>query len=165
MPYRWTDPPREPGAPEAELLLWPHRSLTPGGFVAFFTVTLALVAVPLLASLGSAVVWAVLPFFALVLGALWLALKRSWSDRAIVEDLRLWPDRVLLTRDGPRRLHAEWAADPHWVKVCLHETGGPVPNYVTLRGGGREVEIGAFLSEEERRALHRELAARFAARR
>jgi uncharacterized membrane protein len=32
-----------------------------------------------------------------------------------------------------------------------------VPHYVTLRGKGREVEIGAFLSEEERIALFEDL--------
>ena len=35
----------------------------------------------------------------------------------------------------------------------MHAHGGPVPHYVTLKGAGREVEIGAFLTEEERRAL------------
>jgi uncharacterized membrane protein len=39
----------------------------------------------------------------------------------------------------------------------MHKHGGPVPNYVTLTGDGREVEIGAFLSEEERIALYGDL--------
>jgi uncharacterized membrane protein len=39
----------------------------------------------------------------------------------------------------------------------MHPKGGPVPNYVTLSGNGREVEIGAFLSEEERKALYDDL--------
>ena len=34
---------------------------------------------------------------------------------------------------------------------------GPLPNYVTLSGNGREVEIGAFLSEDERKSLFKEL--------
>ena len=37
--------------------------------------------------------------------------------------------------------------------------GERVENYVTLKGGGREVEIGAFLSPEERLVLHDELEA------
>lgn len=41
----------------------------------------------------------------------------------------------------------------------LHVKDGPVPNYVTLKGNSREVEIGAFLSEEERKQLHRDLLA------
>jgi uncharacterized membrane protein len=36
-----------------------------------------------------------------------------------------------------------------------------VPNYVTLSGNGREVEIGAFLSEDERKALYQDLAQTF----
>jgi uncharacterized membrane protein len=40
-----------------------------------------------------------------------------------------------------------------------------VPYYVTLNGNGRRVEIGAFLSEDERRALHGELASELAAQR
>jgi len=44
----------------------------------------------------------------------------------------------------------DWEANPYWVRVALHAKGGPVPNYLTLSGGGREVELGAFLSPPER---------------
>ena len=36
--------------------------------------------------------------------------------------------------------------------------GGPVPNYLTLKAKGREVELGAFLSEEERITFGNELS-------
>jgi uncharacterized membrane protein len=42
--------------------------------------------------------------------------------------------------------------------VTLHPKGGPIPNYVTLSGNGREVEIGSFLSEPERLSLYDELS-------
>jgi uncharacterized membrane protein len=45
--------------------------------------------------------------------------------------------------------------------VHLHQTGGPVENYLTLRGGDREVEIGAFLDAKERLALYGEIKAAF----
>jgi len=41
--------------------------------------------------------------------------------------------------------------------LVLHPTAGPVPNYLTLQGGPREVELGAFLSEDERVALKAEV--------
>ncbi|WP_037281277.1 DUF2244 domain-containing protein [Rubellimicrobium mesophilum] len=159
MPYSWTEPtlrPDEP-APVAQLRLWPHRSLPRSGFVRFFGATAALGTVPLLAVLGSPILWGLLPFVLLTLGGLWAAIQFSYRTGEVVEELRLWPDRLELTRTEPRRPVRRWEANPHWVRPALHATGGPVPNYLTLTGAGRTVEIGAFLSEDERLTLWKEL--------
>ncbi len=160
MPYQWTDP--RPLAPEGVpppvrvLRLWPHRSLPRRGFAGFFGTTAALGALPLLMMLGSPVLWGLLPFFLLTLGALWAAIQASYRTGEVQEELRLWPDRVELTR-RERRGSRRWEANPHWIRTALHATGGPVPHYLTLTGAGRTVEIGAFLSEEERIALRPEI--------
>lgn len=155
MPYEWqSDRPEE-----SRLHLWPHRSLTQRGFVWFIAITAALIVLPVLAVLGSPVLWMLLPFPVLALAAIWFALRRNQRDTEILEDLVLTPDRITLLRHGPHGQRKEWQANPHWVRITLHPTGGPVPNYLTLRGEGREVEIGAFLSEDERIALRADLAA------
>ena len=154
MPYQWL-----PAPSPRHLRLWPHRSLSPDGFAAFIAATALLTALPLLTFLGQPALWFIFAFAAAALTGVWLALRRSWRDGEITEDLTLWPDRVTLTRRGPRGRRQEWEANPYWVRVILHPTTGPVPNYLTLQGGPREVEIGAFLSVEERAMLHRELAA------
>ena len=156
MPYEWL-PPREG---EQRLHLWPHRSLSQRGFVGFVGLTAALIALPLLAHLGSPVLWALLPFLLVTIWGIWFALRKNGRDRDIVEDLSLTPDRITLVRHGPKGQRQDWEANPYWVRVVLHETGGPVPNYLTLKGEGREVELGAFLSEEERIALKGEIDAK-----
>ena len=153
MPYEWL-PPREG---EQRLHLWPHRSLSQRGFVGFVGLTAALIAVPLLPNLGSPVLWALLPFLLATIWGIWFALRKNGRDRDIVEDLSLTPDRITLVRHGPKGQRQDWEANPYWLRVTLHETGGPVPNYLTLKGEGREVELGSFLSEEERVALRWEL--------
>jgi uncharacterized membrane protein len=132
------------------------------GFVRFFGATAALAAVPLLTLLGSPVLWGVLPFFLLTLGALWAAIQSTYRSGEAREELRLWPDRVELVRHDRRGTPRSWEANPHWVRTALHATGGPVPNYLTLTGAGRTVEIGAFLSEEERLDLRPEIEDRLA---
>jgi uncharacterized membrane protein len=113
--------------------------------------------------LGTPVLWAILPFVVAAIWAIWFALRKNGRDRDIVEDLRLSPDRITLVRHGPKGRRQDWEANPYWLRVTLHETGGPVPNYLTLKGDGREVELGAFLSEEERIALLEDLLARLGA--
>lgn len=160
MPYQWTEPRPVAGdavCPVAQLRLWPHRSLPRGGFVGFFGATAALASLPLLMVLGSPALWGLLPFLLVTLGALWFAFRATYRTGEIREELRLWPDRVLLTRLDPHGRSRSWEANPHWIRAALHETGGPVPNYLTLSGAGRTVEIGAFLSEEERLSLWDEL--------
>jgi len=144
----------------ARLHLWPYRSLPRKGFVLFIGATCALILVPMLSVLGSPVLWGILPFVGLVIWGLWAALSRSYRDAEIVEDLTLTRDSLTLTRHGPRGQRRDWQANPYWVSVHLHGTGGPVPNYLTLKGNGREVELGAFLTEEERLALRDDLQSR-----
>jgi uncharacterized membrane protein len=152
LPYRWLP---SDGTTRC-LRLWPHRSLTNTGFAAFFGVTGALFLVPLLGLLGNPALWAILPFVLLVMGGLWVSIRRT--DRTASEDMQLSPDRLVIVRRDPDGRERRWETNPYWVRVTLHETGGPVPNYLTLKGDGREVEVGAFLSEAERTALRHEIA-------
>ena len=154
MPYEWTTKPRQP---VQEMRLWPHNSLSTKGFavmvLGFFTAaTLPLYGVP-----GTLLLWGLLPFTLLATGALYLALRRNARDRQILETLTLDADTTTLTRHNPSGETQSWQSNTYWVSVAKHDTGGPVPHYVTLAGGGREVEIGAFLSEDERKALYSDL--------
>lgn len=160
MPYEW-----HPADTPESLTLWPYRSLPRRGFVWFIGGTAALLALPLLAVLGSPILWALLPFLLGAVAAIWFALEKSYRDGGIVETLTLTGDLVSLTRSGPKGRQQSWQANTHWVQVSLYPTGGPVPDYLTLRGAGREVELGAFLTPEERKTLASELRQRLRAAR
>ena len=154
MPFRWTEDTR----PKTERLqIWPHRSLTVDGFVWFIGITAVAFCIPLLPLLGTVVLWGILPFLLLTLFGIWYGIRRNQRDLAMQEVLTLAQDRMALTRFNPREDAQHWEANPYWVEVCLHKSEGPVENYVTLRGNEREVEIGAFLSPEERVELHAQL--------
>ncbi len=157
MPYRWSNP--DPDT--SELRLWPHRSLPRRGFVVFIALTVILIAIPLLSLLGSPLLWVMFPFLVVAIAGMWWALQRSYRDGALHEILTLTDDIARLTRHDPRKPPQSWQANPYWVQVKIHPDSGPVENYLTLKGNDREVEIGAFLSSEERQVLLDELRREF----
>ena len=141
------------GAPRLRLILTPYKSLTPEGFVWFIGITAGLISLPLLSIMDTSIFWGLLPFLAAAVWGIWAALKRSWRDMDLYEDVLIWDDLIRIERHDPRKKIRDWEANPHWVKPHLHTNGGPVPNYLTLTGGHREVELGAFLTPSERSAL------------
>jgi uncharacterized membrane protein len=175
MPIRWIadhlEAPGKPGAfshaegdpPAVELRLWPHRSLSAEGFVTFIAVTCGLISVPLIGLIGTPVLWGLLPFFILTVGGVWIALQRNARDALLLgEELRIWSDRMEILRHNPREPDQHWEANPYWVRLSMKPEGGPVRDYLILSGAGRDVELGAFLSPEERRDLHGALQRIFA---
>jgi len=159
MPYEWISQPTPKGedAPVAELHLWPYRSLLRRDFVVFISGTLALIVLPLLATLGSPALWGLLPFFAIAVTGIWYALHRSYKDGELLEELCIWPDRMTLTHTNPRKGVVTWEANPYWVHLKIDPHHDRFPNYITLKGNDREVELGRFLSEDERPVLFDEL--------
>ncbi|MCK0166300.1 DUF2244 domain-containing protein [Jannaschia sp. S6380] len=157
MPFRvLTDhqgAPASSGAFAFAVELWPHQSLTGTGFVWVIGATFAMLCIPLVGLLGTAVLWGVLPFAMGALALLWLAVQRNWRDRDIVETFTLKDDVARLVREEAPGLRREWQANPYWVRIKRHDKVGQVEDYLTLQGGPREVEIGAFLTPAERRDL------------
>ena len=169
MPVTWQDAsqgaPADTGAPSASApaaadrpplaraILRPHRSLTRPGFHWFLLLIWALLLVPAIPLLGTAALWMLLPFLIGALALVWLSIERSYRDGRLEEELTLWPDRIRVVRREPGGTTREWEANPYWVRLTLHPGDRPVRDYLTLKGGGREIELGAFLSPEERRTL------------
>ena len=154
MPYTWTS---DADTPEQEFRLWPHESLPPKGMAAFVLATFLFILLPVFTLLGTPLLWGMLPFLLVAVWGIYFALQRNHKSRQIVEVLKLSEDLAHLSRTGPDGHVQEWDCNRYWTQVTKYDREGPVPHYVTLKGKGREVEIGAFLSEDERIALFDDL--------
>ncbi|WP_425467185.1 DUF2244 domain-containing protein [Paracoccus gahaiensis] len=140
------------------LTLWPHRSLPKRGFVGFIAVTAAFLSLPILAVLGTGVLWGLLPFMVLTVGGVWFAIQRSYRSGETREELVMDRSRLQIRRSDPGRPERIWQTNSYWVRPVLRK--GPVEAYLTLSDGQREVELGAFLTPDERRNLCDELLRR-----
>lgn len=118
--------------------------------------------IPLIAVLGSILLWGLLPFLLITVLGLWLAFEMNYRARSVFEVLTLNKTQAHLVHHDPRSGDQEWSCNRYWARPEMHTRGGPVPHYVTLIGNGREVEIGSFLSEEERITLFDDLTRKLA---
>lgn len=161
MPYEWHDTaPDRSGALSYRLRLWPYQSLPRKGFVWFIGLTAAFMALPLMAMLGTAVLWGLLPFGLLVIGGVWYAIQRSYRQGEMTEELLLDRKTAQVIRRDPGGAMREWTTNSYWLRAALRR--GPVEAYLTLTDGQREIELGAFLTPDERRSLHDDLQRRLA---
>ena len=153
----WVDWRERHDRPLYSARLWPNRAMGPFGHRLVLALAGIVFAVPLVISAPGKVALGLLPFLGGALWALGYALRRNWREgRATEERVAIWRDEMRVERRDPDGRIRRWQADPWQVRIALRKDG-PVEQYLTLKGGGREIELGAFLSPEERVALAAEL--------
>jgi len=139
------------------MVILPHRSLSRAGLWLFVIAQgFAAMGFALLAAGGGNVFAPV--FAVLEVGFVALCLVRVWRTSASGEVIELTPARLDIVRMGEQgpalRFH------PYWAQVLLQPgRWRGAPSRLLVRSHGREVEIGAFLNDEERRDLQRRLSA------
>ncbi len=152
-------------APLWSITLWPHRSLQKGGFRWLMGLSAAAMSLPIVAlasaPAGGPIALALAPYAVLALGALWLFMRLSYRSGRLTEQVRLWPDAIAVERREPQGTIRRWDANPYWVDIQT-ETTRDIQHYLTLRGSGRRIELGTFLTPEERIRLADELRTRIA---
>ncbi|MDU8927465.1 DUF2244 domain-containing protein [Alisedimentitalea sp. MJ-SS2] len=145
MPHKWSNTPSRHQA-----TLWPHRSLPRRGFAAIILLAFTLITIPLYGLLGTVFLWGLLPFLMAAVAGLWWALEHTYKTAEVLEVLAITPQTTTLIHQPRKGEILIWDCNTYWVRVEIHSSGGPVPHYITLTGNNRTVEIGSFLSEEER---------------
>jgi len=134
---------------EQRIDLAPNCSLTAAGGILFFVCTC-------LFSLGFSLFfvlqgfWPVLPFWALEMLLLGVALRASMRRRRYSQTVLISESRIsLVTRSRHGAQKQEFAR--HWAKVRLRS---PPRRHgssrLTIESGGRTCEVGSFLTEEDR---------------
>ena len=137
---------------EQRIELQPNCSLKPAGALLFFVSTC-------LFSLGFALFfvfqgfWPVLPFWALDMLVLGLALNASMRSGTYTQTVLITDSQIsLVTRSRHGAQKQEFAR--HWAKVRLRS---PPRRHglskLTIESRGRACEVGSFLTEEDRRCL------------
>lgn len=149
--------------PVFEAELRPHRSLSPLGFlllmaavsVICFTAGLAFVA------MGA---WPVFGFLGLDVALLYFAFRLNYRSGRLVETIYLNDRELVVTRRFPGGRVREWRFVPYWVRVSL-ESPLSHDSKLVLSSHGRHIQLGDFLTPEERQEVAAKLRTALACRR
>ena len=135
-----------------DVMLRPHRSLSPRGFWLLMTVisTICFAAGVAFMALGA---WPVFGFLGLDVLAIYIAFRLNYRRARLFETVRLLSDTLEVRRVHPNGRIEAWTLAPNWLSVEVEGFQGSNRGAVRLRSHGRVLRIGRFLSPEERRSL------------
>lgn len=99
-------------------------------------------------------IWLVLPFALLEIGVLGVSLYLFERASRYSETIQIAPDSLLITtRNGVTTLR-EYRFQPYWVQIALQlDPRDWYPSKLLLRSHGESVEIGACLTNADRKTL------------
>lgn len=145
-----------PDTPLFDKKIHPHRSMNATGFAWLIGLVAFGFSLPMAALIGKVAIWGLFPFVMVTLLALYYFVMRNYADAELHEHIRIWPDLIAVQRHNPRKPDQYWHANPYWISIKMVDTK-TLENYITLSGGPREIELGSFLSPDERITLFRDI--------
>ncbi|SDF48857.1 Uncharacterized membrane protein [Limimonas halophila] len=131
--------------------LWPHRSLKPSGAAVVFGLY-ALLATPIVIKAAIHGFWPIPLLMGLTLAGMLAAYLINRRGGRMLERLELTPRALRVERRMPGGAVQRWRFTPGWVRVALAERRAG-DNRLTLTESGRRLEVGGFLSPDERREV------------
>ena len=149
------------GEPYAfDVILHPHRSLSPTGF---FILMVFIVGVSFSAGLAflSQGAWPIFGFFGLDVVLIYLAFKFNYRDGRMFETIQLGTKELLVRRVFPSGRIRVWTFEPAWMRVLM-DNPPEHHSQLVLTNREKRLTVGAFLSPEERLEIAEALKAALA---
>jgi len=142
-----------------EATLYPHRSLSKGGF---WMLMAAVAGVSFVFGMvfAAAGAWPILGFFGIDVLLFYIAFRMNYRSGRLVETVRLTRTELLVRRVHPKGRVQEWRMEPYWLRVRAVPSdlalGAPVAE-VRVSSHGRSISLGRFLTDDERAAFSNEM--------
>ncbi len=136
-------------------VLHPHTSLGPDSFLVLMA-TLCVISFGAGAAFMLAGAWPVLGFLGLDILLIYYAFRVSYHRARMYETVRLTENELAVEKVDPKGRTVRWEFQPYWLRVGVEESSRR-DAALTLRSHGKTLEIGAFLTPEEKRDVARAL--------
>ncbi len=150
-----TTTPAKDEASRLSVVLTPHRSLSPTGFLVVMGLlgSVSFIAGVVFLIVGA---WPVIGFLGLDVLLVYWAFQANYRSALIRETVDVTDETVIVRRFDQAGRMREWTFQPYWLKIEMTEdedTCGPL----FLSSHGRRLAVGTFLSADERKDFAAEL--------
>ena len=135
----------------------PNRSLSSEGTLVVFTILAIGLIIPIVPFLGSEIGITLTLFSGVTFYLFLFFLGKSFQSGQLYEEIKISSEKIEITHKEKNKKKLTWEGNPFWTKVVMEEKANKVENYLTIREKGRHIELGAFLSPNERINLKNEI--------
>ena len=140
-------------APFINIRLVPNRSLNSNGTKVVFAVIAFGFLLPIIPFIGSPVGTTLTIFSGLTFYLFLTLLQKNFQQGSTFEEILISRRKIKVVHQEKNKDRLTWECNPYWTKVHLDTNNPRLKNYLTLAGKGKRIELGAFLSPDERLEL------------
>ena len=139
--------------PFIKIRLAPNRSLDSNGTKVVFCVIALGFLLPIIPFIGSPIGVTLTIFSGLTFYLFLTLLQKSFQQGNTFEEILISKNKIIVIHQEKNKEQMTWECNPYWTKVHLDINNPRLKNYLTLAGKGKRIELGAFLSPDERLEL------------
>jgi uncharacterized membrane protein len=142
-------------------LLWvrlsPNRSLSNEGTVFVFLILGVGLLLPIIPFIGSSIGIALTLFSGSTFYLFLLMLGKNFQSGQMYEEVLISSKKMQVIHKERNKKPLTWEGNPFWANVTMGEMPKKVENYLAIREKGQTIELGVFLSPDERLSLKNDI--------
>ena len=133
-----------------KMRLVPNRSLDSYGTKVVFAVIGCGFLLPIIPFIGSPIGTTLTIFSGFTFYLFLTLLQKNFQQGNTFEEVLILKNKIIVIHKGKNKEKKTWEGNPYWTRVHVDFNNPKLKNYLTLTGKGRHIELGAFLSPDER---------------
>ena len=135
----------------------PNRSLSSEGTLIVFSILAIGLIFPIIPFMGSQIGITLTLFSGGTLYLFLFFLGKNFQSGQLYEEIKISSEKIEIIHKEKNKKEITWEGNPFWTKVIMDDNPNKVENYLTIKEKGRYIELGAFLSPDERIDLKNEI--------
>ncbi len=130
--------------------MFPNRSLDTNGTKVVSGIIACGFLLPIIPFIGSPIGTALTIFSGLTFYLFLTLLQKNFQQGTTFEEILISKHKIIVVHKEKSKEQKTWEGNPYWTRVNIDVYNPKLKNYLTLAGNGRHIELGAFLSPDER---------------